>query len=103
MLAQLCMPPPTSRVISSRDGSPTLEAAGESGSTTFFHSRRRPLEEARRQVEKLELGSNDSLCVVGAGLGYGVLAAIEKLPPTAFVLVIEKDPAILRLAMENVC
>lgn len=86
----------------SRQGDPTLRVISESGEPAWIHSRYRPTEEARRQISEFDLASNDSVIVLGLGLAHAVLELARRAPSTTFIVVAEREPGLLRLAMEHV-
>lgn len=55
----------------------------DSGDEIWIHSRYRPIEEARKQVENLEIAPNDSVFILGFGLGYATLEIVRQAPLAA--------------------
>jgi len=75
-------------------------------------SRRRPMEEARRLVEKVDLAAAAGIAVLGFGLGYHVRVLAERMRgaqlaladdvAVGLVLVYEPDAGLLRAVLERV-
>ncbi len=65
-------------------------------------SRRRPLEEARRLVETVDVAAAAGVVVQGFGLGHHVRAMLERLNRTGVVFVFEPDLGLLRAVLERV-
>lgn len=76
-----------------RAGEPTVRVDG-----TFLHSQYRPMEEGVRLIDSAGLEPDRPVIVVGLGLGYHVLALIER----GFeVVVIEPDASVAKLAVDG--
>jgi spore maturation protein CgeB len=76
-----------------RGGALTLKAE-----KLYLHSRYRPEEEARRYLDSADLDPSKPMLVIGLGLGYHVRELRARGFETA---VVEADPAVIRLAIEN--
>lgn len=75
-------------------------AAEETGEAVLLHSRYDPGREAERWAEGIRLERPTNVAVLGAGLGYHLLAHLRRHEKnTRFLFVIERDPRILKLAM----
>ena len=77
-------------------------AVGAPGAARQLASRRRPLEEARRLVETVDVHGAAAIVALGFGLGYHVRAVLERLARTGAVYVYEPDVALLRAVLERV-
>ncbi|MCP4642823.1 MAG: glycosyltransferase [bacterium] len=77
----------------SRSGEPTLKMGG-----VYLHSRYRPAEEAARLVSSADLDTEAPVIVLGLGLGYHVLELVSR---GYRVVVLEPDPAVVRLALDG--
>lgn len=65
-------------------------------------SRRRPLAEATRLVEGVDVAGAAVLAVAGFGLGYHVAALAQRVGRTGVVIVFEPDLGLLRAVLERV-
>ena len=65
-------------------------------------SRHRPLEEAQRQVDSIDLVEHAAVVVLGFGLGYHVQRLAERANKATLIIVFEPDPGLLRAALENI-
>ncbi len=65
-------------------------------------SRRRPLDEARRIADHIDLEATGGVVVLGFGLGHHVRAIAERAAGHAVVIVFEPDVALLRAVLERV-
>lgn len=65
-------------------------------------SRHRPLEEAQRQVDEIDLVEHAAVVVLGFGLGYHVRRLAERSAKATLIIVFEPDLALLRSVFENV-
>lgn len=65
-------------------------------------SRRRPLQEAQRLAEKVDVGASPAVVVVGFGMGYHVAELARAMKRTGVVIVFEPDVALLRSVLERV-
>ncbi len=79
------------------DGSQTLRKKGFEGA--WLQSRRAPLQEARRMVEKIQLKPLQPCIVIGVGLGYVIKNLIKNSPSTQ-IIVLENDLNLLRTVLE---
>jgi hypothetical protein len=80
----------------SASGDPVLKIKG-----LYAHSPRDPAKEGKRLAESTaaNITSSTALIVLGFGLGY-VAQALAELKPQSPVIIVEKYPALLRLAFE---
>jgi hypothetical protein len=65
-------------------------------------SRHRPLEEAQRQVDDIDLVEHAAVVVLGFGLGYHVRRLVERSAKATLIIVFEPDLAMLRSVLERV-
>ena len=76
-------------------GGPALKVKG-----LYVHSPRDPVKEGKRLAEAAAANKTSSLFIVlGFGLGYAALALAELIPQSP-IIIVEKYPALLRLAFE---
>ncbi len=97
--------------VPSRTGMPTCRLTGVKGQAVYMHSRYDPLREAQRWADKVmeqaaaqqdDKSGRLAMCYVvdGFGLGYHVRALFEMLSGEAFIVVCERNIAMLRTALE---
>lgn len=65
-------------------------------------SRRRPLAEARRLVDGVDLASHGAIAVAGFGLGHHVRLLAERAGPMSLIIVYEPDVPLLRAVLEEI-
>ncbi len=65
-------------------------------------SRHRPLDEADRLVDSMDLVENATVVVLGFGMGYHVQRLAEKFQKAGLVIVFEPDVQLLRAVLEQV-
>lgn len=65
-------------------------------------SRRRPLDEARKLIDAVDIKSAAVFVVAGFGLGYHVLELARRVGKTGLIVVFEPDLALLRAVFEKV-
>jgi hypothetical protein len=65
-------------------------------------SRRRPLEEAQRLAETVDLKSAAGVVVLGFGTGHHIRVLAERMKRTGIILVFEPDVALLRGVLERI-
>jgi len=75
---------------------------GAGPSARALASRRRPLDEARRLADTVDLTKAGCLVVTGFGLGHHVAALARRLERTGVMLVFEPDVALLRAVLERI-
>jgi hypothetical protein len=94
-------PAPDVRLETAADGEPTLVVNG-----VYIHSKREPAREAERLAARLtDAGAGrgascGAIVALGFGLGYAVVAAVEKCGNSRPVIIVEKHPEILKKAFE---
>jgi hypothetical protein len=81
-----------------REGVPTLRV-DRGGKSAWLHSRVSPLKEAEKIISGLDLSSS-VIVAAGFGLGYHV-EALRRAAPGSTVAVLEKDPGVLKAALET--
>jgi hypothetical protein len=98
------MTDPSVRLVTNPDGSPNIEVRGR-----LLHSKRNPLEEARRFLEPVlsTLPDSDTLVILGFGAGYVARALFELRPAwtarpyfSGKALFIENEPALRAMGLE---
>ncbi len=87
------------RVLVSESGVPTLEVSNKE-SSLLLHSRRDPMEEAKRFVNSHTSGTEQVVAVVGFGLGYHIEELIEA-NKTSTLLIIEPSLSIFSEALKT--
>jgi len=68
----------------------------------WLASRRRPLEEAQRFAEQIDLETNGCAAILGFGLGHHVAALTERGSTELVVVVFEPDLSLLRSVLEKI-
>ncbi len=88
-------------VTRARSGAPTLSVLPPGLDTpVLLHSAYDPLREAQRWAESIVLERPANVLVLGAGLGYHLLTLLKThRTKIRFLIVIERDPRVLRLAL----
>ncbi len=89
----------TFRVPVSESGVPTLEVSNKE-SSLLLHSRRDPMEEAKRFVNSHTAGTEQVVAVVGFGLGYHI-EELLKANKTSTLLIIEPSLSIFSEALKT--
>ncbi len=67
----------------------------------FIHSRFEPVKEAERFISEIDPVNFDLFIVFGFAFGYHLEVLLSKMSKDSVLLVIEKDPGILKSAFEN--
>ncbi len=65
-------------------------------------SKRRPLEEAQRFANRIDLEKSGGIIVMGFGAGHHVRAVVDRARSASTVIVFEPDVALLRAVLENI-
>ncbi|MEQ9616690.1 MAG: DUF115 domain-containing protein [Phycisphaerales bacterium] len=68
----------------------------------WLASRRRPLDEARRFAEGVDIEAHGCVCVFGFGLGHHIAALAERGGTDLVIVVFEPDVRLLRTALERI-
>ena len=89
----------SAEIIQTRVGVPSVRLSNAGGRSFTLHSAVDPLGEAERLVASQYKPGVNTCLIYGFGLGYHLDALIEKLPANAWVLVVEPQIAIFRLAL----
>ncbi|MDR3237900.1 MAG: DUF115 domain-containing protein, partial [Spirochaetia bacterium] len=90
---------PSIETVESKNGE-RVPSVTRGGRKIFVHSRFEPATEARRFVDEAVKGEHNLYIVFGFGFAYHVQALLEKIPHDSTVLIIEKEAAMLRAALE---
>jgi hypothetical protein len=83
------------KIETSASGEPVLKFKG-----LYVHSQRDPVKEGKRLAESAEKTPSSVFIVLGFGLGYAAQALAELIPLQSPIIIMEKYPALLRLAFE---
>jgi hypothetical protein len=87
--------------VQTEDG--VLSASIEAGAKSrAMGSRRRPLEEAGKLAQTIDVTDTAAVAVLGFGLGYHVQAIAQKMRLTGVVFIFEPDVALLRTVLERI-
>jgi hypothetical protein len=89
------------RFFDTDDGVPTAQL-GEGPTARTLASRRRPLDEAVRQIAPLDIKEAAVFAVAGFGLGYHVAELSRRLGKSGVMIVFEPDVALLRAVLERI-
>ena len=83
---RLSPPRPDARVIATDDGVPAIELV-QGASAVALCSRRRPLDEARRLIEPVDIADAAIFVVLGFGAGYHVAELARKVGRSGLIVV----------------
>jgi hypothetical protein len=83
-----------------KSGEPTAAVISPDGTRTYLHSRHRPIDEAKKTTDPVDVGSNLVFHVFGLGLGYALEQLFDRATDEAVFLVFEPDITTVRTAME---
>ncbi len=89
-------------VAKAADGLPTLSVLGENGRSMWLHSRYEPELEASRFVEQFPRNPLSAFLLLGFGLGYHAREIFRTLPKESYLIILERDLAVVRAAFENI-
>ena len=89
-------------LLTARSGQLTLKA-NFNGRSIYLHSAYDPHKEAQRVVEDKSFDNSDIIFIFGLGLCYQLQEIVRKTAnKKVHIVVIEKDPRVLKLALENI-
>lgn len=88
-------------ILESKSGGPVPSFAHGEGRRLFIHSRIDPLREAERFIQEIDISGRDLVVVFGFGFGYHVEELIKRAGGDITVLAVERNPLILRKALES--
>jgi hypothetical protein len=89
------------RVETSKSGLPTLSVEATNGRRVYLHSRYEPMAEARKLIERADVGQCMAFYLFGFGLGYHAELLFERSADEALLIVFEPDLRLLRAAFEQ--
>jgi hypothetical protein len=78
-----------------------VPAITKSGKRFLVHSKFDPVQEAERFISEIDIGSHDLFIVFGFGFGYHVEQILKGMGRDSLILVVEKNPLLLKRAMES--
>ncbi len=87
-------------VIETKEGQ-SVPVVDKDGKRLYIHSRFDPIKEAERFIGEIEVGEFDLFVVFGFGFGYHIECLMKLMRRDSIVLIIEKSPLMLRLALEQ--
>lgn len=87
--------PENLEIETARSGAPTARLGGH-----YLHSRYDPAREAQRIAGKIAAAAGDCVVLFGFGLGY-VAEALMAVDPDREVLIVERNPAVLKAALSS--
>ncbi len=90
---------PGIKVVEARDGNMVPEMV-RGNSRLWLHSRYDPVREAERFIDEADTGAFNLFIVFGFAFGYHVEQLLQRAGPDAVVLVLEKDAAIIKKALQ---
>jgi hypothetical protein len=89
-------------VTKAADGLPTLSVTGETGGNVWLHSRYKPAVEAKRLIERFPRNPLSTFLLLGFGLGYHARELFRTLPKESYLIILERDLAVVRAAFSNI-
>src|SRR5438105_2046910 len=89
---------PTYLTVPAKSGDATV-AIGAAPGQIFLHSRHRPIDEAKRLVDSIDLSETMLIAVHGLGLGYHVEELFRRASPEAIFLIFEPDFKLIHTAL----
>ncbi len=93
-------PLPGAEQIETRDDDWTLRVTHQDGTATTLHSKYAPRGEAEKLIGEVDPQGLQGFLVLGFGLGYHLEVLLERCNSEAEIVLLEKDPAMLRAAAE---
>jgi len=88
----------TYSIVPAKSGDPTVAITAAVGQL-FLHSRHRPIDEARRLVDSIDLNDKTLIAVHGFGLGYHVQELFARSSPEAIFLIFEPNLRLIHTAL----
>ncbi|HEV8607137.1 MAG TPA: 6-hydroxymethylpterin diphosphokinase MptE-like protein [Tepidisphaeraceae bacterium] len=85
------------QTVAAKSGDATVALAA-GGGQIFLHSRHRPVDEAKRLIDSIDLNDKTLIAVHGFGLGYHVEEVFARASPEAIFLIFEPDLKLLHTA-----
>lgn len=85
----------------SKSGIPTLSKIFPNGIEKFLHSKYDPLKEATQFIDTKYSNEESNYILIGLGLGYHLNDLHKKVSPQDQIIIFEKDPALVRLALSH--
>ncbi len=86
----------------SKSGHPVARARDETGGEVLLASEYDPIVEAERFMAAQKLDEREAYAILGFGMGYHLLEILNHLGKDHYFLVVEKDPQVMRMAIEQV-
>jgi hypothetical protein len=77
-----------------------IPIVSKEGKRFFVHSRFDPVTEAERFINEIDINGFDLFVVFGFGFAYHIECLMRRMGKDSLVLIIEKSPSMLRLALE---
>lgn len=87
-------------IITAKNGSPTVKGKTPEGKEFIWHSAYDPEKESARKIDIIDFKAVDGVILFGLGLGYDLVALINRLNPSQSVYVIEPFSALFTLFQE---
>jgi hypothetical protein len=84
--------------VAARSGDPTV-ALQVGSNQIYLHSRHRPMDEARRLIDSVDLSDKTLIAVHGFGLGYHIEELFRRASTEAVIFVFEPDLKLLHTAL----
>jgi len=84
-------------IVPAKSGDVTV-AVPSAGGQIFLHSRHRPIDEARRLIDSVDLNDKMLIAVHGFALGYHVEELFRRASPEAILLIFEPDLKLIHTA-----
>ncbi len=92
---------PSHHLEPSRSGEPTIAVTTEDGRRLYLHSRHRPIDEAKRLIEPIDVEQKLFYYIHGLGLGYQLELLFDRAGDEAIFCIFEPDLLLLRTTFET--
>lgn len=83
-------------ILEAKDKNKTAKLNGK-----MIHSLYRPIEEAIKNIEKLEIEKKNLILVLGAGIGYSVVEVLKKIANGTKIFIVENKLSLISTLLEN--
>jgi hypothetical protein len=93
---------PKISVVAHDEGAVSATYSSDNGNTILLHSKYDPVREAAKLVDGYRLSSTINVVMLGFGFGYHILDLIKRRNSRDFMVICERNPRIIKEAMEHV-
>ena len=90
------------RIVKSENNLPNLKILLNNNNSLLLHSQKDPVNEAKTDIDKINLNNTNCIILLGVGLGYYAFELLKRIPSHYHLFIVELDVKIFKTALNTI-